>query len=466
MIQATGKDLPFDQSLLLRVLLSSFVVGLLAHGYCMTNIMFTHDGLDAIVSNEASGQIAHKIGIGRITQPLYYALRAYLAAPYLLVALALLWLSLANYFILGLFDIKGKWLSMLLSGLLMTSASFTLTCASYIHECDSYALAFCLSSLAVWLSLKRRPYAYLSPLCLAAAIGLYQAFISVAITLYMLLLIEQLIKGKGAKVLIWQSVQYLAWLISALCLYMAVTKLVWICMPETALNASHSVQSTLDSPDFAAMILNGKAYVRFFYRFFVPETYHVVAISVLNILLFIFTAVPMLSLCVRNKIQRGSWVLLFLLLLMLPVGMNVCEFVSSSNGHSLMTYAYSLVYLMPILVWRECSASSRQAMALTCYKLMLAMVIFSNVIDANHLYLHKRLSYQNGMAELTRMLKEIEGTEGYQMNQTEVVFVGDPALCLTNVPRLGFEHVQGVGIYPNTIGACGINQGKLPRKRF
>lgn len=445
----------FDKKLFLRVLITTFVIGLLAHGYCFFNVMYTHDGLDAIVSNHANGQMAIKVTAGRITQPLYYAFRGYLAAYYLLGVLSLLWLACANYCILSIFNLKEKWSSILLCGLFATNVSFTLTCASYIHECDSYAFGFFLSSLAVLLSQKSHHLRWISPICLAAAIGLYQAFISVAITLYMILLIEQLFKGKMYKDVFSLAKQYIIIGVTALIIYLFASKLVWYCVPDIASQPGTSLQATLNSSSILYELFDVKAYIRFFYRFFVPETYHIAIVSMVNIILFLFVIVGIIRTGIRYSISNVSWILLAFLSLVLSIGMNLSEFLSVNNGHSVMTYAYILIYILPIIVLRSLSVSTSVEKWKSGLTLMMGMVIVSNAIYANHIYLHKHLTYQNGLSEITRILSAIEGTEGYKMNETELVFVGDPALSATNVQRLGFEHVQGVGIFPNTIGCMG-----------
>ncbi len=277
----------FNRELFVRVLITSFVVSILAHGYCFFNTTYTHDGLDAIVSSWDNGQLMLKFLVGRITQPLYYACRGYIAMPLLLGCLAILWQAMASYFILSLFKISSKSWSVLFCSLLCTSASFTLTCASYIHECDSYGLAFMLASLAIWLSEKMKYGWCVAPFILVLALGLYQAFLGVSICLCMLLLVVSIAKGDHWGGVLKKGTKSLFVLLAGLFAYLIIVKVIWSFVDSGGVFYNTAAQSSMQSLDFATIFTKEKAYIRFFYRFFVPETYHVFAVGLVNLLIAI-----------------------------------------------------------------------------------------------------------------------------------------------------------------------------------
>lgn len=97
------------------VMLSTIVFALLAHLYCWTNPMFSHDSL-MIVQNDWS----HQIAIGRPFQQFYVAIRGDVVAPWLVGMLGTLYMSVANCILVNILNVRTR-MSVILTCAVMAS---------------------------------------------------------------------------------------------------------------------------------------------------------------------------------------------------------------------------------------------------------------------------------------------------------------------------------------------------------
>lgn len=118
---------------------------LLAHGFAFTNLFPNHDSTVLVFDAQWTMYV-----LGRWAQNLYFPLvRGKIAAPWLIGAFSIVYLTLTSYCITSLLHLK-KWSAALLTGLLGTCASVTAQLATYTYETDAYLLAMLLACAAVW----------------------------------------------------------------------------------------------------------------------------------------------------------------------------------------------------------------------------------------------------------------------------------------------------------------------------
>ena len=187
-----------NKALLLKSLLFTFVLGLIAHGYMYFNNAISLDAMGEFIDDKEV--TSHKIGIGRIFLPLYHTLvRGKMVLPYLTGLLSLLWIGLSVFLVCKIFDIKSNLF------IFITACIFTLnltvivmTCA-FLNDIDGNLLALFFSVLSafVW---RRYKYGYLfAVLPLTISLGLYQSYVSVTMVIMLMCFILDLLKGANFK---------------------------------------------------------------------------------------------------------------------------------------------------------------------------------------------------------------------------------------------------------------------------
>ena len=181
-----------DKKQLFRyTLITTFIIGLLSHGYCYFNLLFSHDSMP-VNQNDVLWQVS----LGRFLHPLYFKLRGPIYAPALVGFLSLFFMAVTFYLIFQLFGITKKLTIWIFCGILITNTSITLLNATYIHDIDMYTLSLLLAVAAVYLCRNFRFGIIWGTLCLCASLGLYQSFMQVSIFLFMILAVMDILHKK------------------------------------------------------------------------------------------------------------------------------------------------------------------------------------------------------------------------------------------------------------------------------
>lgn len=123
----------------------SYLSGIITHFVALSNVIKNADCWQ-YSSTYQSG--AWEVSIGRWLIPLMDMLRGRLNIPYITIGLSCFWISLAVVFFSDIFGLSVKY--SLITGGLFVTAPWICSVISYSYCCDSYALGFFLSVLAVW----------------------------------------------------------------------------------------------------------------------------------------------------------------------------------------------------------------------------------------------------------------------------------------------------------------------------
>ena len=108
-----------------------------------------------------------------------------------------------------------------------------------------------------------------------------------------------------------------------------------------------------------------------------------------------------------------------------------------------MTYAYSIIAVLPIVLTSKIIDSHSFRYSLIIHSIFLALsglLLFNNLVYGNEYYIRRELEFDSTLSLMTRVVDRIEQTPGYTRD-TNVVFIGtlyDSPLAMT---RSGFEHI-------------------------
>lgn len=449
MFSLLKKTFDFDRDAFIKVLLATFIFGLLAHGFCFANAFFTHDGMEGLNCGIESGQWAWKISLGRFMQPLYYLVRGDLTAPWLIGSLSLLWLILSNYFIIRLLKLEQPWMNLLICGLTTTHLAVSTTNSVYMHESDTYMLALLFSVMAVFFFRQLKFGWVLTALCTIATLGLYQAYFAVSVSLYMVLLLQDLLKHEDAKRCIIKGLQWIAVLIAALLAYALLMNLSFKlsgCYPFDDYNSIDKVSFT-DQGFFGSplwlLMFTGNTCKMFFLHYLQQPTAYPYLEPLINSILGLLTILGIARLLMLSKLKKASLLLLVAVLLLFPLGTNIIYFISKGMSHTLMRFAFVCPFLLCLAIL---NLNLKMGRPIKCGKAIvaggLAFLIFANIVFANQLYLQRELVYQNDLSIKTRILYELEHMPEYQANETPVALIGSSWFSPMNTLRPGFEHLS------------------------
>lgn len=432
-------------------LLSTFIWGFLAHGYRFFRSDFSHDSLNEFSS--AYGNNDWKIMLGRFVIPFYKEVfRTDLTLPWLIGILSLLWMGLAVFLVVKIFKMESKLSIFVVAGIFTANITVAATAASFIHDldCDMFALLCAVTAVYTWRNL--RWGSGLGAAFVAVALGIYQSYISVTITLVMLVCILDITDEAPWKQVFCNGMKAIAMILLGGALYYMVMQLV---LTATGIELSSGGYNSLDKA--LELSLDNIDYLIFnCYRDCLSWLYGAYspypgALIKGTVLLMAAVAAGSVFAGLANK--RISWqakILCVCLIGLLPLGMNVTYILSGGMVHELMIYAVWLFYLLVLLLADRLVKrlkSVRQGRSLRYGTILLVFVLlYGNVQIANAMYLKKDMEQDAFLSLMTRVVYRMEEVEKYEPGITPVVFVGNTEQL--NDVIMGFEDycaINGMG---------------------
>ena len=426
-----------EERKLLRLCFAAvFGFGLAAHAYGFLHASFSHDMLNALVADHL--ETYWKMQLGRPGIVLYRRVfRGVLAVPWQLGLLSLLWLSLSCLLTTKLFRMKSRAFPVLLAGIMTVNISTVAMTATYLYEMDANLFAVLLGVCAVFLwDRYGLPGAVLGALLTACCMGTYQSMVSVPITLVMLLSIAALLRGEAFAAVFRKGLRAIVMLGCGMLLYWLGVRL--MCSLKGINLAMDSYNSVEQEASRSVLGRIGRVYQTWCQAFWNPAHAHIEPIVLmLNILLAALGLWGLITWLVRGKTGGKEKLLLCLLLILLPLGMNTAQLRFSGDVHDLMKYSFWLFYVLCLLpcfagTWEKPSGTIRGIGAV-----LVLLLLCANIQTANIVYTKKQLEQEAAESLMTRVLMRLEQREDYVPGETPLVFAGVSDQLREKIP--GFE---------------------------
>lgn len=447
-----------------RCLFWTYLFGLIAHAYVFFNSALSHDALYQVFSDDNQWQVS----LGRFLQPLVRLMRGSINAPWLVGLLGLFFVALSAWMVLSLVRLRGRLACALVCGVFSTNLCLSLLNASFTPWVDVFMLSLFLAVAAAYLFARARRRwlgVLLGGVCLAASLGLYQSYVSVAAGLMMILFVDFALENRRVGELVAFAGRALATLVLGAALY-------WLGVQAalrlwgTALTGFYNDISGVG--DFSGVSV--PALIVYTYRYFLlsflrPGGSIPAAVTAANLALAAGGAACFFLLIRLRRVRALNAILALLCLAAMPFALNVSAFLSKGTVHGLMTYAFNLVYVLLLCLMSRFGAEDARAhgalppdgdprpaqvpspvadsrprlrrIARAAMAACVGVLLFANIVYANGLYLKKELEQESFAMLMTRILDRVEQVEGYVPGRTPVAFLGefdDAALVLKRAP--------------------------------
>ena len=413
-------------------ILSALLVGLAAHGYAFSNKLLNHDEIESLFGKGAT------VTSGRWGLEAVKILFPDWSMPWIYGLISLTLFTLSACLILKTLELRSPVLRMLLPALIVSFPSLTGNFC-FMFTSSAYAWSFFLAVLAVYLfkegELRRAVFSV--PL-LVLALGIYQAYISVAASLLLLIMIRDAMDGeKSVPEIIRFGVKALGMMLLAIALYYGVTQLVFR-MTGAEFNdyVTENVNGVISLPRRVRMAYDAFLYIFTFRNFYLITSEFS---RYLHIVLAAFTVLAVAFLALRGRRPLHAALTAFLLAL-LPLSI-CCMFLimSQESIHTLVMYSFVSVYLLTALAAERLNRAAAPA----ALALPLAVIMMANVYFANMCYLKQDLQYENARAFYTVLTARVEATPGFDENCT-LALVGQQENLLHSFPEMDTDLFMGV----------------------
>lgn len=409
---------------------------IIAHGYRFVNLMFNGDSLLIYQTDQN-----WKYSIGRIFQPFYWKLRGDLVAPMLIATLAVFYFTAALVLIVRMFKLQNKLQIALLCALLAVNITTTSTFATDFHEGDTYMLALLCATVGVAFFRKAHPV--LGGVFICLCLGFYQAYLQLAIGLLILLFMQDLLEGKDPSKVFLSGLKSIAMLLGGSIAYALIMRVLLHVKGIVLADHYNGLTNVGDYSNTSIPRLVVDTYLYVIKEWWNPQTFRSRFVGLANVALLLLAAATLLWLLAAKIKQNRTLLLLIVLFLLFPFGINVVYFISKGMEHTLMTFSFSLLYLLAVLFLREIPHSKAQKYLRYAAYAAMGLGIWCNVIYANQSYLKVALEEKATDALMVRVVGRLEQTEGYVPGETPIAVVGLLPTSPLYKTMDGFEDVRG-----------------------
>lgn len=453
------KRIPYN----LRVaLVSTFVIGVVAHFFCYTNVFFNHDDASMYWYRISLGDAA--TGTRWLT-PLWQTMVACVQIPWLEGIFTLFFYSLSVWLICETLEITYPALIVLVSGILVTSPT-AISSNMYLSSAHQYAGALLFACLAVYAFEKWKHGWFWAFGCLLVSAGTYGAYVNLSVSLFLMLHIVKILttQRENPVRVFWDHLRFLltfgAAMVATAGIVAFLVKLFGVAAQGRVDDALYGGTAQYVEKIADALMLVWESFsptgdLSYFQE--KPLVYGVFAVAA------VCSLVLLVLLFIKNRIWQQPLRLLVLVvdILCLPLAMNLIGVFY--YGHTLMQIAFVVPWLLFVLLaQRLCTqpdlvawvqAGAARAKVFVGYAVVVAAVSVVTIVNgiylANVSYMKAYALYESGLALTNRIVDRIEATPDYVAGQTRVLFVGD--IKNNYAPyRYGFamtDSVTGIGRY-------------------
>lgn len=432
-------------------ILSTFFFGFLAHMFIFSGKLINHDDVSALFTKGGSTII------GRWGLELADKVLPNYSMPWIYGVLSLALMAVAVCLIADLFQIRNKLLQGLLAGAIIVFPSM-IGVFPYMFMSSTYTLCYLCAVFSVWLVNRHPIKGFIFAVgFLIFSLSLYQAHISVAAGLLVLVLIRQLLTGEEVPIILRRGIFFVMFLIISLGAYYGATQLILrLYGIGFGSYASNSISFSLASipQDIVDAYRTFFQYLFQSYLGLIPTPVS----KVLHITMLLMTGILLLVWCLcQKKTEPGRLALLAAMLLILPLAMNCMHLFATMDAiHTLVVFGISSIYVLAVVVCDICmplaKGASLRRTAVNLITIALLLVILINSFLANQCYLNLHLRYENAYAFYTSLIADVkmmpEFTEG-----TKLAIIGS-----YQQPKFYHEKFSVTG---NTTGITGT-YGFLP----
>lgn len=450
--------------------ISVIIFYIIAHGFRLTSLMYSHDSL-GIYRNEFKWQTS----LGRFAQPVLYVLFGCVNVPWIMIGVSLICIMISTCLLVEIFEIdKPVWV-IGLSGLMVCNIAVTLANATFISWVDSYGVALFLSIFGVWIFYKKYQSAenkklinlVWTILALALCMGFYPAYINVSISIFLILIFNRLNKEDSFKDNLKYALLIIAVLAISSVVYYGLWRLILLITNIKPADTNNSV-SGIASMGLTNIIANVKGTYEYVLNWILkPFVYNTGIDSAnkgLKLLIKLAGIVVMLApvcyVVITNFIKKKKYVnavIQLIIIALFPFAVNFSGFLAQNVVHELMIYSFAFVYVFALVV----IISANKKYLSYALAVIIALIIWNNIIYSNHIYADRRLQEEATMSYMTRLVGDIESVEGYEAATTEVVFVGS-FYNVENLKNLkAFRYLEGAGINKSMMSYHGTESAYI-----
>lgn len=405
------------------IFIFSAILMFITHGFCFFNILYSHDSLSFYDINYTA-----KFDLGRWLYPAFELIRD-IASPWMMGIFSTLFVSLSVVLTVKILEfnrIEGMCVSVIfVTNIALISLFSTF---SFDADADTFALLLACYASYAFKSYDGKKKYFIPIISLIGCLSLYQAYIDVTIGLFLFILIYKLIRSNDSKNLlsvVTIGLKELLILIISSVIYIVIVKCISLISGISIEGDYNSAGNVANLNIKNIIFIIPRAYGAFVKRIIYPDarnTFFVLIALFALVLCTIFSLIKLL----KHNIETKKVVLFFLILFIMPLGLNAIDVISLGALHHLMIFAFYLILLLPLILYKLLAERFNTSIRLVFVISVLSIFVigFSNIIFANAVYTYKKIVYDNTLLHAHSVWEDVNSLNGYIEGETPVTFIG------------------------------------------
>lgn len=431
------------------IVISTFVVGLIAHAYCFFNYLPTWDG---IINTESVGAT---FSSGRWLLRYVGEIFSNSTLSWINGLLSLLFICLSAIMISDMFAIKDKVYRNILACLLVTFPAVTST-FTFIFTADCYMLAFLFSVLAAYLCYKYQKFGFFAAIPLiAGSIGIYQSYLSVFLVLVTIMIIrDTVLEELSISELIKKYYKSIIAFIGGFVIYEVILKAL---LKITGIELSsyqgiNEVGFLSPTEMLRAVAVNAvKLFSLYGIELFNIEgrPLKIGFYSIICMLLLFVTAALIIAVIVNKKLYKKPFkvILLIVELFLMFVFSYLLRFGTPNvEYNAMMEMQICLYYVITIIFIKALPSDHKPFKALQSISLLaFCLLIISNSISSNANYFYMQLRYERTYATAQKVIDDITEQDNFETKNHKVAVIGADFKTSDNTWNSTLPYIRGSG---------------------
>ena len=402
---------------------------------------------DILLNNVFYNGYSWEISLGRFGLYVVGLLKCFLTIPHIDILISYFIISISLVILFDLFSFRKKE-DIILYILIICLNPITSATLLFDYCSIGYTLAFLCSILSIYVYYKEenkiKKYLF-SLILIVVALSMYQAYLSVIVTTFIIYNIKLLLEKKENFKL---SLKYILTLLMGALLYFIIMKISLLVFHVNMSNYSGAdkigLQTLLSIPKKI-----GLSYKLFYEYYFTDKIVKNIYIknNILNIFLLILLIIGVVFQIFKNNLSPKKKVLTLLLVLTLPIFLNSIIFtINDIKLQLLMSASYLLIPLLLITTMPE---NKMKYLSI----IVIILLLRNNLIQTQATYLSLENTFNKYNTVITSAIKKNINHQNYKFaligsseNETEINklnygFISDDAIFWEeyNLKKLGFE---------------------------
>lgn len=402
----------------------AIISGLLTYGFTLTHHFLTYDSM----WNQCFDQ--NMISSGRQFLMFVCKISSDYDLPWLNGVLAIFYLAINSALLVRLFEVEEPVTAALVAGFTVLFPSVTSTFA-YTYTIDGYMLAVLLATLSVYVCLNYKWGFVPSVAILGISIGIYQAYFSYAIVLFLIYFLLMIVtKEEKVKEIITKGIKAII-TIGASYIFYVVTLKIMLKIEGEALSGYQGTQAV---GSFSFNVL-GKGLKTAFWSFIDFARWGNV-LTTTNSMKYAFVGLVVISgalfvyLFIKNKKYRAWYNFLFVALIVavMPIAATMVAVISPDTYvHLLIRMPWAALLIFMCIVLEKCDAKTKAIDYVRFVGVICALtMLFEFSVVANIAAFNMNERYEKTYATCVRIADRLEQTEGYKAGMPVAILGGYP----------------------------------------